>query len=226
MIARMVTLIGFIACWVGMLLVLPGVRKAIGRAKDASPLDHFYLLGWGVFVSQILFDGIEHVSEHPHYYNSTWIVFIMFAWVGLDAIPRWLGSQSFAGRLVLPAYGACLAFVTLVVAYLIHHNGGSRYDHYSAVLSNQMEVAREIAQYSDSSPIEMKVDYWGHRQDAPATTFKLVEPPPGDRPVRRLVVQFRDAFPGDARVEVKAYPLMPGDATRPSGASTEPFEHE
>ena len=207
MLSRLITLIGFVACWVGMITAIPWARKAISNSQQASAVEKLCLVGWGVFLCQVLFDGFEHVSHYPHYYNSTWIVFVMFVWLALDAIPRWTGQRSILANLVVPTYGASLLFVTLVVAYLIHHNGGSRYDHYSAVLSNQMEVARGIAQYSDASPIDMEVGYWQDRQDAPATTFQLVRPPPGDRPVRRLVVKWRNAFQDDARIVVEAHPL-------------------
>jgi hypothetical protein len=234
-IARGISLIGFVACWIGLIMTMPWVRDAIRRPAGASPVAHICLVGWGTFVFQILFDGIEHVSGHPHYNNSTWIVYVMFAWLALDAIPKWLGSQNIVGRLVLPVYAASLLFSTLVVAYEIVHNGGSRGDRYSAVLSNQLEVAREIAQYSEASPIELRVPYMVARPDAAAETFELVRNASGELPVRRIVVQYRDAFPDDARIIVKTYPLNSADqsetqperaATRPAAFSTEPLEHE
>jgi hypothetical protein len=208
--------------------VIPWVRKAVFAPREGTPLGQLSLVAWGTFVLQILFDGVLHVSEHPHYYNSTWIVFVMFAWLALDAVPRWLGAQSVVGKLVLPVYAMSLLVTTLVVAYEIVRNGGSRGDHYSALLSNQMEVAKEIAQYSDASPIELKVPYWVTRPDAPAVTFKLAPKAAGVLPTRRIVVQYRDAFPDDARIIVKTYPLDSTAATQPTTTASDidPLKHE
>jgi hypothetical protein len=215
LVARVVSLVGFLACWVGMLIALPAARAAISKRGKASAIEHLCLLGWGVFVFHIFFNGIEHISEHPHYYDGVWIIYVMFAWLALDAAPQWLGRRSLLGQLILPAYAGSLLVVTVIVAYEIIRNGGSRSDHFSAVLSNQLEVAREIAQYSDASPIELRVPYWRDRPDAPAVTLKMVPHSSGERPLRRIVVQFRDAFPDDARIVAKAYPM--DTASQPTG---------
>ena len=205
--ARLVTCIAFLACWVGMIMAIPRAWKAVARRPEAATLDHLCLIGLATFLFQTVFDGIEHVSYHPHYYNATWIVYVMFAWLAFDALPRWFGAQSILARLTVPVYAASLLFVQIIIAWQIIRNGGSKGNHYNALLSNQIEVAKEISSYSDASPIDMRVDYW---HDVPKTLpviCKLVGQPASNRPVRQLVVRFRDAFPGDARIVVDSYPI-------------------
>jgi hypothetical protein len=215
LIARFVTFIGFIACWAGMILAIPRARQALRRLPDAGPVAHLCLIAWATFICQTLLYGIKHVYEHPHYYSGTWIVYVLFVWLGLDAIPRWLGKQNLLSRLILPVYGLSLLFVTVLLAYQIARNGGTRDDHYSASLWNQVQVAREIESFSDSSPIDMQVPYWIERPLTPHAIQTLVGPAAGDRPTRRLVVRFRNVFPDDARIVVDNYPLGPDDAIRP-----------
>ncbi len=204
-IARVITYIGILACWVGMIMVIPRARRALGKSRDADKIDHLCLIAWGVFLVQTLFDGLEHVSLYPHYYNTTWIIYVLFAWLAFSALPRW--SRNIAARMTVPIYAASLLFVELIVAWQIARNGGSKGDNYGAVLSNQVDVVRAIDRFSDASPIDVQVSYWQTRPDTLRVLRQLVNPPI-DRsatqlPIGRLVVRFRDAFPGDARVVVE-----------------------
>jgi len=209
LIARFVTFIGFIACWIGMVLAIPLGRRALRRVADAGPVGHLCLIAWATFICQTLLYGIKRVYEHPHYQSGTWIVYVLFAWLALDTVPRRLGNRNMISRLILPVYASSLLVVTLLLAYQIHRNGGTRDDHFSACLSNQLQVAREIERFSDASPIEMQVPYWIERPLSPHALEALVGPAAGDRPTRRLVVRFRNAFPDDARIVVEDYPLEP-----------------
>ena len=206
-IARVITYIGILACWVGMIMVIPRARRALGKSRDADKIDHLCLIAWGVFLVQTLFDGLEHVSLYPHYYNTTWIIYVLFAWLAFSALPRWFGSRNIAARMTVPIYAASLLFVELIVAWQIAHNGGSKGDNYGAVLSNQVDVVRAIDRFSDVSPIDVQVSYWQTRPDTLRILRQLVTPPidrPATQlPIGRLVVRFRDAFPGDARVVVE-----------------------
>ena len=214
-LARLFTYIAFIACWIGMIMAIPLARRAFGLRDKADVLDHLCLIGLVTFLFQTLFDGLEHVSFHPHYYNTTWIVYVMFAWIGFNAIPRWFGSQSLIARLLIPIYAACLLFVQIIIAWQISRNSGGKGDHYNAILSNQIEVATEMNRFSTASPIDIQVQYWTERPDTLPVLRKLMPTPPGLLPTRQLVVRFRDAFPGDAKVIVENQPLGDIPTTQP-----------
>jgi hypothetical protein len=198
-----------------MIMAIPSAKKAMTLSESASVAEKLFLVAWGVFVCQIVFDGVEHVSIYPHYYNSTWIVFAIFAWYAFNAIPKWFGKTSVAPRLILPTYAASLMFCTAVAWYEIHRNGGSRGDYYGAVVSNQMDVTRQIMQFSDESARDIEVPYWQVRPDAPTALFRLLPQRQGDRPTRRVVVEYRNAFRDDARLIVRSYPLTEAATTQP-----------
>jgi hypothetical protein len=206
-IARIITYIGYIACWVGMVIAIPRAIRAIELPARASTADQLCLIALAGYAFQTIFDGIERVAIFPHYHNTTWMIFVMFVWLGLDALPRWFRSHKISARLVPLVYAASLLFVQIIIAWQIARNGGTRGNHYNAVLSNQIAVVKQIGRFSDASPIEMRVDYWSDRPDTLRVLRQLIAPPSDTGPVRKLVVKFRDAFPGDARIEVKNYPL-------------------
>jgi hypothetical protein len=213
--ARVITYIGILACWVGMIIAIPRARRALGRLQDVATVDCLCLIGLAVFVAQTLFDGVEHVSLYPHYYNTTWIIYVMFAWLAFEALPRWFGAKSPTARMTMPAYAASLLFVELIVAWQIARNGGSKGDNYGAVLSNQVAVVREIDRFSNTSPIDVQVSYWQTRPDTLRVLRQLVIPPihhPAVLPTRQLVVHFRNAFPGDARIVVDNFAVSHADA--------------
>jgi hypothetical protein len=205
--ARIFTYVAFIACWAGMIMAVPRARAALSRASQASYLDHLCLIGLATFAFQTIFDGIEHVSYFPHYYNTTYIVYVMFAWMAFDALPRWFGEKSPVALWLVPVYTACLVFCLGIITWQLARNGGSKGDQYDAALSNQVAVATELNRFSPQSPIDMRVSYWNDRPDTLPVLRQLAPKPAGDLATRRLVVRFRDAFPGDARIVVENYPL-------------------
>lgn len=215
--ACIVTCLGYLACWAGMMLAIAPARRALKRHRDAATVEQLCLIGLAAFLVQTVFDGMEHVSLYPHYHNTTWIIYVMFACLGFTALPRWFGSQSIFARLTVPAYAASLLFVECIVAWQIARNGGMKGNHYNAALSNQMQVASEIDRLSDAGSIDVRVDYWQREPKTLPVLCKLAEGLPSNSPLdnlpaRRLVVRFRDAFPGDARIVVDSYPLAVGDA--------------
>ncbi len=86
--ARVITYIAIIASWAGMIIALPRARRAACRFREADTIDQLCLLGWATFLAQTIFDGVERVADYPHYYNTTWVIYVMFAWLAFDALPR------------------------------------------------------------------------------------------------------------------------------------------
>ena len=213
--ARLITCIGYLACWVGMIIAIPRALRALRRRAEAGTVDHLCLVALAALAFQILFDGLEHVSLYPHYHSTTWIIYAMFAWLAFDALPRWFGPRSLIAVLTVPVYAASLVFIEIIVAWQIARNGGTRGNHYNAVLSNQIEAVKEIGRFSDKSPIDVQVDYWQDRPDTLRVLRQLVSPPTDDGPVRKLVVRFRAEFPGDARIVVDNYPIAITEPAHP-----------
>ncbi len=211
----MITWIAIVACWAGMIAAIGRARRALAGPIKAGTIDHLCLIGLAAFLFQTVFDGLEHVSYYPHYHTPVWIIYVMFAYLAFDALPRWFGGRSTVARLTVPAYAVSLLFTQIVVAWQIARNGGSRGDHYGAVLSNQIQVVKEIGQFSDASPLDIQVDYWQARPDTLRVLRQLVALPTANGPVRQLVVRFRNAFPGDARIVVESFPVSNSQATRP-----------
>jgi hypothetical protein len=207
-LARAITFIGLFACWVGMLMGIPMAWRALGKSREATTADHLCLIGLATLAVQTLFDGLEHVTYYPHYYNTTWTIYVVFAFIALAALPRWFGEKSLVARTTLPVYAISLAFVEIIIAWQIARNSGSRGDHYNAVLSNQIEVVKKIGEFSDASPIDVQVDYWQARPETLRVLRQLISPPKAEGPVRKIVVRYRAAFPGDALIVVDDYPLI------------------
>jgi hypothetical protein len=214
--ARLITCIGYIACWTGMIIAIPRARRAIARQSEAGTVDQLCLIALAAFIFQIIFDGPQHVSLYPHYHSTTWIIYVMFAWLAFDALPRWFGARSLVSRLTLPVYAASLFFVEIIITWQIARNGGTMGNHYNAVLSNQIDVVKELGRFSSASPINVQVYYWQDRPDTLRVLRELISPPTTSGLVRKLVVRFRYAFPGDARIVVDNYPIeSAGGATQP-----------
>jgi hypothetical protein len=204
--ACIITCIGYLASWTGMIFALPKAARAFRPNSDTPILEKLCLVALIILVFQIVFDGIEHVYLYPHYYNTTWIIYVLFIGLAFTSLPQWFKQSSLLTRLALPAYAASLLFVQIIVTWQIAKNSGMKGNHYNAVLSNQIEVANELARFSPDSPIDMRVDYWRNDPTTLRVMRQMIAPTPAG-PTRSLVVRFRDAFPGDAKIIVENYPL-------------------
>jgi len=111
-------------------------------------------------------------------------------------------------RTALPLYAASLLIVLGSMIYKIARDGGAWSDNYGVALDEQLRALAQIQQFSPASPRQICVHQWTDHpwvleRDLPA----LVPAPPGPRPTRRIIVGYRSAFPGDARLFVKDLPL-------------------
>ena len=204
--ACLITCIGYVASWVGMILALRQASRAARHNSNATILEKLALVALIILGFQIIFDGVEHVSLYPHYYNTTWIIYVLFIWLTFSALPKWFRPTSPIVWLTIPTYAASLLFIAVIVSWQIAKNGGMKGNHYNAVLSNQIAVANELSQFSVGSPIDVRVDYWRNDPTTLQVLRQMVGPAPAG-PKCRLVVRFRDAFPGDSRIVVEDYPV-------------------
>lgn len=139
---------GILLVWSGMILAMVRTARAIRNRPLRTPATNLCTLCLAVIVAQTLLNGITRSYGHPHYYNGTWIAFVVLAWSAVEA----LRHLRFAPA-ALASYGAAVAVVTLFIIARIHETAGTRGDHYGPVLAEQTRVARIVAQFSPQSQI-------------------------------------------------------------------------
>jgi hypothetical protein len=177
---------------VGILLCAIGVAIAIrnlSRPVDLEPRD---IRKWissvclMMLLAQCAIDGAAHIDNSPHYSNSTWGALIVFAWLGADVLRR---TRRRAFITAVAAYTASLAITLGVLIVALHRTGGTRSLGYGVTLGNQVEIAREITQYSpDSKILRQPLQLWlyplamdkiiadmddGHRSTRPTATVQI-----------------------------------------------------
>jgi hypothetical protein len=203
-VCQAITLLPHPAVWMGMGLAALRVRH---RWRSLTPVDHLVLLALAVAALQSVLDGMVRVGPEPLYFNATWIVYVILAWYAVDALCRWAWKPAITVYLPVAAYVAAMTAVLGYSILLIHHNGGTRSIDYGTVLEDQMRAARRIQQFSPGSPIDITYSQWRTMTSAKDVLVALLPSPPGPRPLRRLRVRYRNAYPEDARIKVEDFPI-------------------
>ena len=69
---------------------------AISAAHDPaqSSQDALALISLAGLCLQIILDGLLHVYGLPHYYCGAWIITVLLAWLGADALCRCVGGRA------------------------------------------------------------------------------------------------------------------------------------
>jgi hypothetical protein len=213
--AQSISLVAYPAAWAGMILALRSWRRVVSRQPATTTSDHLATIALGTWICQSLLDGNRRVSDGPQYFNATWIAYTVFAWLAVDALLRAAWHTSVLVRLALPVYAAALLVVLGSAVFKIARDGGAWSENYGAALDDQLRAFAQLQQYSAASPRQISVRQWTDHpwvldKDLPA----LVQAPAGPRPTRQLIVGYRSAFPGDARLMVRALgPIR--ETTRP-----------
>jgi len=91
----------------------------------------------------------------PHYFNSTWMVYAVFVWVGIDALVRRLSWL----RLWVPVQVGSLLVFLVGFALSMHALGGARFVHYGPTIANQIEVARALGTLAPNSGLLIEVKH-------------------------------------------------------------------
>jgi hypothetical protein len=99
-------------------------------------------------------------------------------------------------------YAASLMLGVTIIAITIAINGGTRNIYYGTSLANQIAAVQTLARYSPDSTVEMRIPQWKSFPLSWRVLFELTPLPAQLRPARHLIVRYRDAGPGDARIEV------------------------
>jgi hypothetical protein len=146
-IARTISVAMLPAVWVGILLATVEVRS---RSDDRREELIFLLM---ILAGQMVLSGVTGAVGPAHYFNATWPVFAALGWLSLDRLLAFRRSRW------LPAtIGVSLVIVVAAMIARIHRLGGTRGDAYGPVLSNQMEIARELNRAGSNSRMETDVD--------------------------------------------------------------------
>jgi hypothetical protein len=208
-VAQWITALAYIAVWSGMALALPRAWRVLRRKPNCTVLDHIATVSLAAWFFQTLLDGTQRLKDFPHYYNATWIAYVIFAWLAIDALPRARWAMA-----VFVAYAVSLALSTVAVAVFLHHNGGVRSFGFGTTMGRQIEIAREIARYSPDSVVDFQFAQWD-RFPVGYQTLRLFLPAPDPHgPRRHLAVQYRNRFPGDASIELIDLGPLPAPATQ------------
>jgi hypothetical protein len=201
--AQWITMLAYPAAWAGMILAIPRVWRVIRRCPKASAIDHVFTVAWVAVIFQCALYGPLHAYDGPHYFNAAWIEFAAFAFLPADSVRKWIGSTVWL-RGILGLYAAALLVSLATIAGTIHQNGGMRSQNYGTALGDQIAAVREMQRYSDDSPRQTEIPEWTEHPRTPAVLEELMPAPAAPRPKRSLVIRYRDAFPGDARITVTA----------------------
>jgi len=199
--------LAFIARWISWMaipMVWLGTGLAIRHIRDRGVKENLGLIAVGVCICQTCLDGVMRVYLNLNYYAATWIVYAFFAWIAVD----WLLSRSKQAVLIvkqlIAIYTASILSGIGIIAVVVARNGGTRGIHYGTSVANQVYAVRTVQQFSDLSSVDIEIPQWQLYPRAYQVLLELSPPPTGPRPERRLIVKYRDAFPGDARIEVVA----------------------
>ncbi len=116
-LCRNLTAIAFGLVWLGIWKAIVNTWQR--RKLAASPERSIIVICLVALGLQMLLDGVMRVAPFPHYFNGTWVIFVVFLWLGLKAIrPVWLSN------VVAASLGICLAISTVFFAIDIHRQRG------------------------------------------------------------------------------------------------------
>jgi hypothetical protein len=206
-IARCITWLALPAVWLGMVLAAGRVVRSFrDRAIDAQA--HLCMIAVGVWLAQTILDGFEELYFSPHYHVGTWIVYVFFAWLGVDWLSRMPSLVRAALRAGLVGYiGSILIAMPIIFGTLARHGGGSA-ETYGTCVGDQIDAVARIQRFSDQSTLDVQFSNWRRYPLEMKVLMELNSPPPGDRPTAHLTVKYRDEFPGDVHLSVDMISAM------------------
>ncbi|HEX4055572.1 MAG TPA: hypothetical protein VHX86_15010 [Tepidisphaeraceae bacterium] len=196
--------IALAAVWLGMALAVPRAWHTIRRPEDADPIQHLCLIALLVWICQTFLDGIERLYFGPQYCAATWMVYVFFAWIAVGWLTRRSAESGAIVRWLAGIYSVSLLLGILIIAVTIARNAGTAGGYYGTSLGNQIEAVKQIRRFSNQSDIDIRFTPWQLHPLAYQVLMELNPAAPGPLPAQHLLVKYRNAYPGDARIEVLA----------------------
>ena len=155
-------------------------------------------------VLQLMLYGLMKMPAHPQYFFGTFVLHVLFAWIGVEAL-----SRLRLGGLATAIYGLSVAYITLASMWQIHREGYDRDDINDErmerpTLANQVAVAQRLNRYADEQVLTDVRLYQRYGQSLRALRL-LFPPEPGLAQKRsgKLVIRNRSGPTGrDSTIEL------------------------
>jgi hypothetical protein len=191
-VAAQVSWLAYALVWAGIGVAAWYIVTAL-RSRRWTPRAHMAVVLLGALVCQIAIDGMSGKFQHPHYENGTWMVFVLLAWLTLDACASARPTR-WAAITVSGALAAALTLPTVVIAIRLHQSGGTR-ETYGATLANQQQIARDLEAYAPEVPVIPEVALIQRYPHALAAVRQLT--PRGERSRRAgsIVIRYANRRP-------------------------------
>lgn len=143
-----VSIVAYPLCWYGIWLATKEVRS--GRREQI--VFHFAFLALISLFLQMCMSQVFRLIPIPNFHSPQWIFTFFFLWISLDRMITTTPSRILAGTYAV-SLGAAIAHFT----FLVHTNGGSRWEHYGPTLQNLISVVKE----SQTKEVRFEVEYFG-----------------------------------------------------------------
>jgi hypothetical protein len=198
--AQLISALVYIAVWIGIILAAVKTLNFLRAPRAAGAVDQIAAIALATLFCQIFLDGSQRVYGFPHYFNATWIAYAVFAFLAIQSLPGQLP------RIALAVQGVSMLVVLCCMIFIISRDGGTRNTGFGTVLADQWMAAQKIAAFSPDSSRNVLFAQWKTFPGELYTLQDLLPPPPATRPTANLIIRYRNAFPGDARIEVESQP--------------------
>jgi hypothetical protein len=221
-IAEIASMVSYPLIWLGILTMIVRLCR---RGRDPDDEDQhdpalaktqrtIFAIALAGLVLQMLLYGVMRMPALPQYFFGTLVLHVLFAWVGVDALRR-----ARLDWVAILLYGAGCAYIMLASADYIHRVGYAR-GTFRPSLANQVQIARELNRYTDTTVLTDVQLYRespnGHPQ-AMRTLRLLMPPKPGQAQITsgRLIIRYRSGPSGpDSAIELAE--LAPGESPPPT----------
>ncbi len=183
-----------------------GLIKKWASGGSWSVPDRLTALALMSITTYTAFFAVTGHSHHPHYINSVWFAYFLIIWQGFDLGLR-VATPWVKGLLTFQV--SVLAVMLTMTILFVHRTGGNQGIHYGPTMATQIDVVREVLQYSPRSRILHAVPNYQRFPHAFYTLIALLRPviPEPDRPVRTIYIEpARDPLQGWLQARVSEQP--------------------
>lgn len=171
--------------------------------------------------------GIMRVPPEPQYFFGTFPIFVIFAWITIDALSHWRVANGRLGGAAIAVYGASVAAITLGSMWWFH--GKPDMLHPPRPLPNlgaQVALAKALNAYDDTTALtdlrmngldQADEDFYQRYPQALRSLRLLMPPTPGvpQKHSGHLLIRYGPG-PGGPETHLEVIDL--GDAPPPKGA--------